>query len=245
MKRWKDINWLWMAGIFSVVYAAVVGSALGWWRSWAFFTTDPKLNEAGDFLAGVFAPLALIWLVAAVLTQRQELNETRDQFTENQKVVDAQLKTINSQNALLTLQHQQSVENAAKAYRLSLFDKRFQIYEKFVRFGEAHTSGEYDENSYLEMINLAQETAFVFDQSMEDWLNEIAQRIFDYGQFASANRLQSVRDAFNHAVVLDNDHNTKLKQDYHGFTDWIGEQFLPDERLGRFWKFMNVSDQAV
>lgn len=132
----------------------------------------------GDFLAGVFAPVALIWLVAAVLTQRQELNETRGQFEENQNVVDAQLKTINAQNALLALQHNQSVENAQKAYKLNLFDKRFQIYEKFVRFGEEHETRDYDYDCYSEMVNLSQEVAFVFDQAMEEWISDIGQQIF-------------------------------------------------------------------
>jgi hypothetical protein len=244
MKRWKDINWLWVAGIFSVAYGAVVGSALGWSRSWAFFTTDPKLNEAGDFLAGVFAPLALIWLVAAVLTQRQELNETRDQFTENQKVVDAQLKTINSQNELLTLQHKQAVENATKAYRLSLFDKRFQIYEKFVKFGERYLSGEYDDEAFWEMTKLAEESTFVFDAKMEEWLSDIAHQVYQYGQFRWEHPLIKGDDGAGNHFILDDDHNNELREKYREFTGWIGDQFLPEVRQSRFWHFMNVSDQS-
>lgn len=55
------------------------------------------LNAVGDFLAGVFAPIAFLWLVVAVLIQsqelslqRQELAATRAEVTENRKVAQAQ-----------------------------------------------------------------------------------------------------------------------------------------------------------
>lgn len=56
-----------------------------------------ELNEVGDFLAGVFAPIAFLWLVVAVLIQsqelslqRQELRATRKEVAENRKVAQAQ-----------------------------------------------------------------------------------------------------------------------------------------------------------
>lgn len=56
-----------------------------------------ELNEVGDFLAGVFAPIAFLWLVVAVLIQsqelslqRQELAASRAEVTENRKVTQAQ-----------------------------------------------------------------------------------------------------------------------------------------------------------
>jgi hypothetical protein len=38
------------------------------------------LGEIGDPLAGIFAPLAFLWLVAAVLVQSQELQEQRKEL---------------------------------------------------------------------------------------------------------------------------------------------------------------------
>ncbi|MDE3821809.1 hypothetical protein I7F13_05105 [Sinorhizobium meliloti] len=241
---WKRMNWLAVAGVATALYVIAVGYTLGWSRTWSFLTTEPDLNEVGDFLAGLLAPLALVWLIAAVLTQRQELNETRDQFIENQKVVDAQLKTINAQNALLSLQHNQSVENAKQAYRLNLFDKRYQIYDKFIKFGELHERKDYDEASYLAMVNLSQEAAFVFDNSIEEWLDEIAQQIFDYNQFKSGNPLKIDHDGYGNSKVADEDRNRQRQRQYGEFTDWIKEQFLPSERNERFWHFMHVSDKA-
>lgn len=54
-------------------------------------------NEWGDYLAGVFAPLALIWLIAAVWIQSSELREqrkelslTRAEVRDNRAVMEAQ-----------------------------------------------------------------------------------------------------------------------------------------------------------
>ncbi|YBV97394.1 hypothetical protein M1D80_11060 [Phyllobacteriaceae bacterium JZ32] len=38
------------------------------------------LNEQGDFLAGLFAPVAFLWLAAAVFIQAQELSAQRDEL---------------------------------------------------------------------------------------------------------------------------------------------------------------------
>ncbi|MCZ4089058.1 hypothetical protein [Sinorhizobium psoraleae] len=240
----RNTNWLAVAGIVTAIYTIAVGYMLGWSRTWTFLTTEPDLNEVGDFLAGVFAPVALAWLVAAVFTQRQELNETRDQFAEAKRVTDEQLKVINKQTALLALQHNQAVENAQKAYRLSLFDKRYQIYEKFIKFGELHERKDYDEASYLAMVNLSQEAAFVFDDSIQEWLDDIAQNIFDYDQFKSGNPLKMDHDGYGNSMIVDDERNRQLQRQYGEFTDWIKEQFLPSERNERFWQFMHVSDKA-
>lgn len=246
MKRtWRDINWLRVAGAFTAAYVAATGSTLGWWRTWSFLSTETDLNEVGDFLAGLFAPVALIWLVAAVLTQRQELNETRDQFAESKRVTDEQLKVIHSQNALLSLQHNQAVENAKQAYRLSLFDKRFQIYEKFIKFGEAHEENDYDHASYWAMINLAQESAFVFNNDIEDWFNEIAEQIESYRQYKVDNPLQTRPSSIiaGYQEALDNEHNKGIYAEIARLRDSISEQFTPEVRISKFWSFMSVSDQ--
>ncbi|MDW9459369.1 hypothetical protein GOA57_05265 [Sinorhizobium meliloti] len=246
MKRtWRDINWLWVAGVFTAAYAVAICFTLGGARIWKFLTGDTVLNEIGDFLAGVFAPIALIWLVAAVLTQRQELNDTRDQFAENQKVVDAQLKTINSQNALLALQHNQAVENARKAYKLSLFDKRFEIYQKFITLGSMFKSRDLDDSSYWEMVSLSHEASFVFDHEFEEWLSNIAEQIADYVTFKKLNPFERGPDGYGNTVVLSNQRNVELQEAYNERADAIRELFRPEERIERFWRYLNVSDQPL
>lgn len=120
MKR--DRNWLQVATIATVIYGAVLGSVLGGERIWCFVTTG-NLNEVGDFFAGTFAPLALIWLVAAVLTQRQELEDARKQFASSQDVIDRQLTGVQQQNDNAT-------EQAIRNYKLSLYEHRFDIFRE-------------------------------------------------------------------------------------------------------------------
>ncbi|WP_037454339.1 hypothetical protein [Sinorhizobium fredii] len=242
---WKRMNWLAFALVGTLAYTALIGFMLGWAKIQAFFVQTTALNEIGDFLAGVFAPIALVWLIAAVFTQRQELDETRDQFTENQKVVDAQLKTINAQNALLSLQHNQAVENAKQAYRLSLFDKRFAIYEKFVKFEADHSGKDYDEASYWAMINLTQEAAFVFDKSIEDWFDDIAREIYDYIEFKEENPPKAELPNISPVPSAAEKFNQALRAEYDSKKSWINEQFLPDTRTSKFWHYMYVSDQPL
>lgn len=237
--RLKDVNWLWFALILTGLYTSGVVYVIGWADICTFFTdSDTQLNAIGDFLAGTFAPVAVFWLVAGVMTQRQELGDARKQFAENQEVIDKQLNTIDSQNKLLSLQHEQAVENAKKAYRLTLFDKRFQMYEKFIAFGDQYTANDFDYDAYFAMVNLSQEARFLFDYEVEDWLREISDQIFQYIEFRDANPLADV-------VIGEFDHerNLELGKKFKSYTDWIREQFLPIERADRFWRFMHVSDE--
>ncbi|MHC2298215.1 hypothetical protein [Rhizobium mongolense] len=65
----------------------------------------------GDFIAGVFAPIAFIWLVAAVWIQSQELAEQREElrltrleFGENRKVMREQAEEARKQAEFIGLQ---------------------------------------------------------------------------------------------------------------------------------------------
>lgn len=247
---WKRVNWLAVAGIATALYTVAVGYTLGWSRTWTFLMTEPDLNEIGDFLAGALAPIALVWLVAAVFTQRQELNETRAQFEENQKVVDAQLKTINAQNALLSLQHHQAGENAKKAYKLSLFDKRFEIYENFIAFDYEHdpdqpSAKDYDESSYRTMVHLSHQASFVFDSAIADWLWSISVQIDDYMTYKATTPFEMGDDGHGNITVLNNTENQHIRTLRSARRDAIRDQFDAANRIEKFWRYLDVSDQPL
>lgn len=48
-------------------------------------------NELGDTFAGAFAPVAFVWLVAAVMLQRNELKAQRQELRETREVAEAQV----------------------------------------------------------------------------------------------------------------------------------------------------------
>ena len=47
-------------------------------------------NELGDFLAGVFSPLAFLWLIVGYFLQARELNLTREELSSQTKALIAQ-----------------------------------------------------------------------------------------------------------------------------------------------------------
>lgn len=171
MIKWKNINWLLVASSFTAAYLIFIVVWIGPHKIIAFSETD-QLNAIGDFLAGIFSPLAFIWLVAAVLTQRQELTDTRDQFAENQKVVDAQLKTINEQSELLHQQHALAEDTSKNTYRLSLFEQRFAIYNELVGIHNDVSHSHNLDRHLIAMLNICERSAFVFSADVHKYLDD-------------------------------------------------------------------------
>lgn len=238
MIKWKNINWLIVASSFTAAYLIFVVTWIGPREVIAFSKTD-QLNAIGDFLAGIFSPLAFIWLVAAVLTQRQELTDTRDQFSENQKVVDAQLKTINEQSDLLNKQHELAEETAKKTYRLSLFEQRYKLYSDFVALGNRYKNRHFD-NAYWEMTELSARARFIFPEEIQLWFEAIENQI----DALIRDRNESMFEDHNVAGVTwlayksDEDQERCELQE-----DWIRDQFiLVAERSEKFEKSMTISD---
>jgi hypothetical protein len=52
------------------------------------------LNERGDFLAGFFAPLIMIWTIVAIFLQRIALNLQRRDLQEQTKIFNAELRNL-------------------------------------------------------------------------------------------------------------------------------------------------------
>lgn len=173
------MNWLIAAAVVTAAYLGFIVWQLGATAILGFLSS-PKLNEIGDFLAGVFSPLAFIWLVAAVLTQRQELTDTREQFAENQKVVDAQLETIKDQSALLQQQHTLAEEIAKKTYRLSLFEQRFAIYNETVAIHSKMENSGIIAKNHSDIKAISTKASFVFGDEVEEFFDHIEQLFVEY-----------------------------------------------------------------
>lgn len=238
MPKLKNTNWLTVSGIFTAGYFGIVLWWIGYDRI-ARYPTNNSLNEVGDFIAGFFSPLAFIWLVAAVLTQRQELTDTRDQFAENQKVVDAQLKTINEQSQLLRQQHVLAEETAKKTYRLSLFQERYKIYADFLAFGERHGRWRDLDEAYVEMNDLIQRARFVFGDDINSWFDEIADQIYELKQLDETPLVEG-KTSIGSRIMK---HDDQTQAAINGVKGWLLDQFrLPDERGSRFRSSMEISD---
>lgn len=238
-KIWNQINWLVVAFVVTIAYVTFIIWKVEFWKIWDFLSS-PDLNEVGDFIAGVFSPLAFIWLVAAVLTQRQELSETRDQFAENQKVVDAQLKTINEQSDLLQQQHTLAQETAKKTYRLSLFEERYKIYEEFIAFGKKYDEQKYRDPAYTDFVELMQKSTFVFGSDIDDWFHEISENIYHL-QDLRRSGVSKNYDKYGGFVEIYS--SNEVEAEIKKVSNWLNDQFfLAVERSEKFSASMRVSD---
>ncbi len=81
-----------------------------------------NLNLLGDSVGGLTAPVALIWLVAAVVTQSQELKLTKDELAKTAGAMDEQVRLMREQSEV-----QKSV--AIATYKVNLFQERFALYQ--------------------------------------------------------------------------------------------------------------------
>ncbi len=110
-KDWGS-PWVWSGGALTLLWLIALG-----WHIWfnhpgglieAPNALPQDLNNLGDFLAGAFAPLALLWLFIAVMVQakelslqRKELRLTRQEFKENRKVAKMQAEEYARHTQLL------------------------------------------------------------------------------------------------------------------------------------------------
>lgn len=114
--RAPNSRWLW---ITSASYL-LVGAAIGWARWPELSLLD--LNELGDLLAGVFSPLAFLWLVGGYLQQGQELRQN----TEALLMQAAELKNSVEQQAELVRVARKQLEAEQERFLL-LTQPRFGV----------------------------------------------------------------------------------------------------------------------
>lgn len=123
-------------------------------------------NALGDTLAGVFAPVTFVWLVTAVIIQKKELNASRKQFDDLQKVIKEQLEFLEKQN-------NNAKRDAERSFKVSLFEPRLEIYKQLVAL---RYRGELDEDRLLEWTNSVEEIGlrcrFLFGRDVTDMTKE-------------------------------------------------------------------------
>lgn len=176
-------NWVTICAILTVVYFTLIylgithletlATTLGMSADVGKFVSDKYLNLIGDTLAGIFSPLALIWLVAAVLIQSQELKLQRQEIADNRAVMQDQAKAAEAQAHFVKLQSQPMQEQielqklvARANYKVSLLDERVSLY-KYFRDYVGNMRG-FEVNELDICIFKMSETRFVFGREVAD-----------------------------------------------------------------------------
>ncbi len=96
---------------FGGIYAALHGFS------------DISLNEAGDFFAGLFSPLAFYWLVVGFFMQRKELSLQREELFEARKQNERQADELSKHSRYML----DELEFQRKLQRKTAYD----VYDKF------------------------------------------------------------------------------------------------------------------
>lgn len=147
-----------------------------------------NLNSLGDFLAGMFAPLAFLWLVVTVFLQKQELALTRQEMVDTRNVMidqaaeaKAQKEFIEQQTAIMKRQADLAEISYQKNLRLQMFDKRVAVYDEIHRHLSApiKTIATYD--AFFEFRHLVYRTRYLFndDVNINEWLDKLSDLIDD------------------------------------------------------------------
>jgi len=244
------MNWLWAAITTTIIYLVVLVEGLGIERIRGFLKTD-NLNAVGDFLAGTFAPLAFIWLVAAVLTQRQELTEAREQFKangeqfkENQAVIDKQLRLVDQQN-------KDAERQALRSYKLDLFEYRFDIFKEVDAIARIMVPSRILDDSavFADKISvLAQRSMFLFDDKMAERLSSIAGKLADIRVKRSSLHSRVVHKPYVPGVKMDlkegvdSEEFAKDEAALHDMIDEVMRDLSFANRTHLFSKYLNVTD---
>lgn len=104
--------------VISICYLGLA-AAYAVWRSYDLQYLSP--NELGDFLAGVFAPLAFLWLVLGFFQQGDELRQSSEalwlQGQELQNSVEQQRDLVNVTREQLAFEREKITAEAAELRR--------------------------------------------------------------------------------------------------------------------------------
>ena len=143
----------------------------------ADWAASQNLNLLGDSVGGLTAPLALIFLIAAVIIQRQELALTKEELKKSAEALDSQVieqrqhrEFVGQQTEMMRREAEASAENTRKAYKLSLFDKRYAIYFELddirqkIQASNPNWRGLYDQLS-----DLNNRSRFLFGDDVNHW----------------------------------------------------------------------------
>lgn len=170
-----------------VITLAYIGGVLWLHYGWAADATlgayidGKKLNSVGDFLAGVFSPLAFLWLIATVLIQSNELGLQREELTENRRVMEEQAVAAKAQakflgNQIEAMERQNNLANqvAIADHKFRLFDKRMAVYDIMMKSGfSVFTEGEVSAETHNQITRAQQMSKWFFDDKVAGWMSEI------------------------------------------------------------------------
>ena len=97
------VNFIWLLGIY--LFSRSNG-----------YTLPTSLNELGDFLAGIFAPIAFFWLILGYIQQGKQLDQNTRALEQQEIALQLQInemkESVKQQKELVEIQKQQYVDSS-------------------------------------------------------------------------------------------------------------------------------------
>lgn len=261
-EKQDKIWWLWFGFGVTCAYAVLVVVFIRKYETgFVDRVVDLDLNELGDFLAGIFAPLAFLWLFVATMMQSQELKLQRKELTENREVMQeqadaakAQAKFIEAQTAAMqrqtVLNEQQlamTLRAGERAHRIAMFEKRIEIYNKLIAIGKEdfYNSYQFDQQVVDDMFDLSNRSEFMFDDEFNDWISDVAAKMYelkrdtdDYNWNHSRNKTGMTEGQLEGIAVKQREHNNRIP----ALREFVSSELMDSTIVDRFEKFLNLND---
>lgn len=120
--------------VISIVYGLAVGWAI-WWSGWIDTSKTMELNTLGDFLAGLFAPLAFLWLFVATMLQSQELALQRVELRATNRIAAETSLSMRTQTRIATAREADAlidtlIANLLRSATIAQFLKGFRVFDE-------------------------------------------------------------------------------------------------------------------
>ncbi|MDO5897897.1 hypothetical protein [Agrobacterium sp. Azo12] len=172
------------AVLVTVLYVGFVGYEAYNQQITGKWVEQNNLNELGDFLAGLFAPLAFFWLIITVLIQGKELALTRQELADNRKVMQEQADAtkahkefVEQQTSIMKQQADLAVEAHNKNLQVALYDKRVAFYSKLRKYADLDIGVLHREATYIDFLHLNIEVQALFGKSSPPslWVNHLTE----------------------------------------------------------------------
>jgi len=253
-------GWL-IAGFFTTA-CYVVGAAY-----FAFAKDDVLtrfiglgLNEQGDTAAGVFAPLAFLWLFIATMIQSQELKLQRQEIADNRavmreqataaehqaKFLESQAEAMQAQTTLLMEQTEIARTTARRNHKLSMFDRRIETYKAVIEMRKRSTHGSWFLNSDPHTLReLGNRAVFLFGKEVAEWLANIASEIERTVDHKVRMQSVAVLSKEDEAYDLRDDNGMtygEIKAELERAVEWLEKQFSPDVVNSLFEPYLNIME---
>lgn len=172
-------------------------------------------SQIGDTLAGVFAVLALVWIIVTVFLQSHELKEQRKEFRAQRKATQDMAKSMAAQAVIFEDEKRQRNEAYARTQVEQLYpllkEKVLEVFSKYPKIYFSETNviefrvQDHIDRTYSSGAMIKAQDTLTLLKHVTEALEKLMKRQRQFGPKIRSNEITSVRnclEALNKNLVL-------------------------------------------